>query len=300
MQRSVLELIERELQRMPGNAGHSVTSMAPVSGGCISDAFQIVTNHNRIVFAKVGPANRVAMFQAEATALQAIAETKAVRTPGVLAVSASADHSLLLLEWIEAATSHDDANIFHEALARDLASLHRVTSMDGRYGWPASNFCGSTPQQNDWNDGWPDFYRDHRLKPQFELARRNFPGGKTLHRLGDRLLDRIGELLDYSAQPSLIHGDLWSGNWLADEHGQPVLIDPAASWSDREAEFGMLTLFGGLPQRFYDAYEEAWPMSDGWQDRSGLFRLYHLLNHLNLFGNSYRQKCLEILSRYVD
>jgi fructosamine-3-kinase len=151
-----------------------------------------------------------------------------------------------------------------------------------------------------WTAGWLDFYRQHRLGYQIALAR---DGGRLDS--GDRaLLDRLVEGLDrYIDEPAegaaLIHGDLWSGNLLVTGDGRPALIDPAVYFADREAEFGMMTLFGGFSARLYDAYESAWPLALGWRDRNGLYQLYHLLNHLNLFGRSYHAQVISTARRYV-
>ena len=160
------------------------------------------------------------------------------------------------------------------ALAQLLAKLHRTTGP--RFGWHRDNWIGATPQINDWRDDWATFFQECRLRPQLELARQN----------GFSFSVPADLLKDHRPQPSLLHGDLWSGNAGFIEEG-PVIFDPAVYYGDREADIAMTELFGGFPARFYDAYNEALPLPDGYETRKHLYNLYHLLNHLNIFGAGY-------------
>ena len=233
-------------------------------------------------------------LKSEADGLDALRKTNAIRVANVIACG-TADRHILVVEAIQ--TRHPTGDFF-ERFGRQLAELHQAAKAES-YGFENDNFLGRTPQPNAWTSSWTEFWIHSRLEFQLRLARNNGYGGKTLQRLGDLMIRRLDAFLDDSdSQPNLIHGDLWSGNWLCDENNQPALIDPAVYFADREAEFGMTTLFGGLPQPFYDAYIEAWPLSDGWQDRVEIYRLYHVLNHLNLFGKAYLNQAIAIMQKY--
>ncbi len=156
------------------------------------------------------------------------------------------------------------------------------------------------PQPNPWTRSWLEFFRRHRLGHQLELARRQGRADGELDRLGERLLDRLDQWLDVPGEPPcLLHGDLWSGNFMVGPQGEPVLIDPACYYGHREAELAMTQLFGGFAPEFYAAYEEAWPLPPESAPRVAIYKLYHLLNHLNLFGGSYRGQCVGVLRRLV-
>jgi fructosamine-3-kinase len=188
---------------------------------------------------------------------------------------------------------------FPAEFGRRFARLHRSTR-GARFGFPHDNYLGSTPQPNGWSDDGCDFFRRRRLGHQLGLARAGGLADRGLARLGDRLLDRLDRWLDLPGEPAcLLHGDLWGGNYLVDDAGAPVLIDPAAYHGHREADLAMTRLFGGFDAAFYAAYEEEWPLSPGSEERRPLYELYHLLNHLNLFGAAYRGRCLAILRRYA-
>ena len=177
-----------------------------------------------------------------------------------------------------------------------LAELHRRTK--DRYGWYRDNTIGLTAQSNSWEGSWVDFYREHRLTFQLRLARDNGFGGDLQDR-GSQLLNRLPIYFDGFEPPaSLLHGDLWGGNWGC-SHGQPVMFDPAVYYGDRETDIAMTRLFGGFGSAFYDAYESAWPLSDGHNERSHLYQLYHVLNHLNLFGGGYLGRALGLIDKLL-
>ncbi len=275
-------------------------SLTPVGGGCIADARVAKFPDGTQVFVK-SAAGRPDMFFCEAHGLEALAEAEAIRVPQVLAVSATA----LALECI--APGHRGADFFPE-FGRQFAALHRS---EGRtFGFHENNYIGSTPQENrpldsDWeeapaDDGssWPAFYLERRLRYQAELAERNGHGSELVTLL-DRVETSLVERLEAAIEtPRLLHGDLWGGNYMVDEGGSAVLIDPAAYFGHREADLAMTRLFGGFDQRFYDAYHEAFPLAPGHEERLPAYQLYHLLNHLNLFGTSYYAQCRRILQYY--
>lgn len=267
----------------------SATDMPrPVGGGDISSAWQVRTD-SRGVFLKTGPASALPMFQAEASGLAELKKAHAIRVPEVLGCVSSQTESVLALEWFDfeladAATSH----IF----GAQLAAQHRFTAE--RFGWCRDNTIGSTQQRNTWSDDWVEFLADHRLGYQLHLAERNGYTGR-LQSEGTRLLREMGGYFDgYWPEASLLHGDLWGGNWAAAD-GEPVVFDPAVYYGDRESDIAMSRLFGGFDDEFYRAYEEAWPMAPGNEQRIALYQLYHVLNHLNLFGNSYLGRALAIM-----
>jgi fructosamine-3-kinase len=235
------------------------------------------------VFVKIAPIERAAMLESEAEGLREIAGAKAVRVPAVLGCGGTDSRVFLALEWIEfrTGTSRTEA-----LLGEQLARLHRTTA--AAFGWHRDNTIGATPQCNDWLADWPGFFARHRLGYQLDLAERTGHGGRWLDQ-GRTLCERIGAFFDgHRPQPSLLHGDLWGGNWAADASGAPVLFDPATYYGDREADLAMTQLFGGFGRAFYDAYQSAWPLDPGAGTRRDLYNLYHVLNHLNLFGGSYR------------
>lgn len=233
------------------------------------------------VFRKTGPAAALAMFEAEADGLRELQSANAIRVPQVLACGVSNGESFIELERFafERSTTHTERR-----LGEQLATLHRHT--ESRFGWYRDNTIGLTPQRNDWADDWIEFFRTQRLGYQLELATAN-GYGRDVANLGARLTDRLPQFFaDYVPVASLLHGDLWSGNW-GSVSGEPVIFDPAVYYGDRESDIAMTMLFGGFGKAFYAAYEASWPMAPGHEDRLKLYQLYHLLNHLNLFGRSY-------------
>ena len=219
-------------------------------------------------------------LDAEADALSAIRATATVRVPRSIASGCTDDGAYLALEWLDLEQGGHGAE-----LGRALARLHARTS--ARFGWHRDNTIGATLQTNGWSDDWTAFFRDQRLRPQLEWAGRNRYRG-SLQRDGTRLLERIPRLLDgHRPAASLLHGDLWVGNAGQLLDGTPVIYDPATYYGDREADLAMTELFGGFGAAFYTAYTEAMPLPAGYDIRRTLYNLYHVLNHLNLFGASY-------------
>ncbi len=260
----------------------------PVHGGDISAAWRVKAE-DQPVFLKTGPSSSHEMFLAEAEGLQELALAKAVRVPQVLGCVRSNSECMLALEWIDFDLPGKDTA---RLLGEQLAKQHRYTKE--KFGWHRDNTIGATPQPNPWSDDWIEFFRDHRLGFQLKLAAEKGYAGELQYE-GDRLLSNIGQYFnDYWPEASLLHGDLWGGNW-ASSKGQPVIFDPAVYYGDRESDLAMSKLFGGFPSDFYRAYEDAWPLAAGSRQRIELYQLYHVLNHLNLFGQSYLGRALSII-----
>lgn len=260
----------------------------PVGGGDISAAWRIKAEENS-VFLKTGPAESLQMFQAEADGLRELQKADAVRVPRVLGCVSSGTECILALEWIDFELAQ---RATEKLLGQQLAKQHRYCAE--RFGWHRDNTIGSTPQRNLWNDDWLEFMLEDRLGFQLELAAGNgFTGDLQIE--GTALCKNLGQFFaGYWPEASLLHGDLWGGNWAAAD-GAPVIFDPAVYYGDRESDIAMTKLFGGFGVPFYDAYEEAWPLAAGSEQRMLLYQLYHVLNHLNLFGDSYLNRALGII-----
>lgn len=229
---------------------------------------------------KIADPAHAEMLSAEAEGLRALAGAGAIRVPAVHANGTAEDAAFLALEWLDIVDGGRGA-----ALGHALAKLHRASAP--RFGWHRDNTIGATPQRNDWSDDWAAFFRDCRLAPQLELAAAN-GYGRRLGAKGECLLAVTAPLLDgHEPAPSLLHGDLWAGNAGRLDDDTPVVFDPATYYGDREADLAMTELFGGFPASFLDAYAAAWPLAPGYPLRRTLYNLYHVLNHLNLFGASY-------------
>ncbi|MGI9201017.1 MAG: fructosamine kinase family protein [Woeseiaceae bacterium] len=242
-------------------------------------------------FRKQGPQSALEMFEAEAEGLVELKNADAVRVPEVYDVGTDSDGAYIEMERFELARGRErDA----ATLGEQLAALHKHTA--DLHGWHRDNTIGPTPQHNPQTDDWVAFFREHRLKFQLDLAARNGYTGE-LQDLGKRLAERLADLFEgYDPAPSLLHGDLWAGNWgVAD--GVPVIFDPAVYYGDRETDIAMTQLFGGFGGAFYSEYERTWPLAAGSAERLELYKLYHVLNHLNLFGSGYLNQALSIMQR---
>lgn len=261
-----------------------------VGGGCISQARRVDTSAGPF-FVKTNADAPPDLFPREADGLAALrAADSGLAVPTVVAV----EPGLLVLELLEPGPPPGD---FDDRLGRGLAALHGASAP--AFGFAADTYCGATLQPNGWGDDWITFYRDRRLDHQLRLLReRGVPAAEL--RVFGRLLDRLDALLAGADEaPALIHGDLWGGNLMRDADGTPALIDPAVYYAHREAELGMMVLFGGFSARVFAAYGEARPLAAGWADRQPLYTLYHVLNHATLFGGGYLRQAQLIARRYV-
>ncbi len=261
-----------------------------VAGGCINRA-TLLSDGRRDYFVKLNSADRLAMFEAESEGLAALAAANAIRVPGPVCAGVAGDQCYLVMERLDLGGRLDAARA-----GRQLAQLHRATG--DAFGWHRDNTIGATPQRNKICADWVVFWRAHRLGFQLELAAANGYGGR-LQSAGERLLIGLEGLLLHRPLPSLLHGDLWGGNIGSTPDGQPVVFDPAVYYGDRETDLAMTELFGGFGADFHRAYREVWPLDPGYATRKILYNLYHILNHLNLFGGGYLSQAQGMIDRLL-
>ena len=233
------------------------------------------------------------MFEAEAEGLAELALPGVIRVPRVYDVGENDTGAFLLMEWLDLGRATPAVST---ELGNKLAALHRVTG--DRHGWTRDNTIGLTPQHNRSSENWAEFFGENRLAYQLELAAsKGFSGElqSELQSLGSEVLQNLHDILrDHKPEPSLLHGDLWSGNWSCCD-GEPVIFDPAVYYGDRETDLAMTRLFGGFDRHFYEAYEASWPLADGHERRLPLYQLYHVLNHVNLFGSGYVNQAIGLM-----
>jgi fructosamine-3-kinase len=273
-------------------AGGRAAQWQSQSGSSLNETWRLEVGGARY-FVKANVASRLPMFAAEADALRELARAGTVRVPLPVASGKAAGVSYLVLEWLDLGPGGRGA-----ALGRALARLHRHTA-DG-FGWHRDNTIGTMHQANAWCDDWAEFFAECRIGPQLALAVRNGHTGE-LQRRGARLLAAIPALLaGHAPRPALLHGDLWSGNAAAQPDGVPVVFDPAVYYGDREADLAMTELFGGFDADFYAAYRAEWPLDPGYEVRRTLYNVYHVLNHLNLFGGAYRARAEAMIAQLHD
>ncbi len=276
-----------------------ITGRSYVSGGDINDAFCLKLSDGTDVFVKSNTFDNFGFFVLEEKGLNAIASTGTIGTPGLICKGAdrSGGTAFLMMEMIPRCPM---VKGFFSIFGRELAKLHMADTKEyvpgGNFGFSSDNYIGASKQINTPKDTWMDFFRECRLKPQFERAGRYFENSHI--RLVNALLDKLDKILVETEFPSLLHRDLWSGNFITGKDGKAWLIDPAVYVGHAEADLAMTELFGRLPEEFYKEYMSVYPIQPGYRDRKDLYNLYHLLNHLNLFGSSYLPSVLGIVKRY--
>jgi fructosamine-3-kinase len=289
---SLREPVTQAISRLGDRS--AIQSARSLGGGCINNAMRLETK-NAVYLLKWNQDPLPGMFTCEARGLELLAATQTVRVPAVFASEEAVDGhpAFILTEFLEGSGTNNQAK-----LGEELAELHHQAESPA-YGLDHDNYLGSTRQINTPAQDWTTFFAESRLRPQMQLAVQNG------HLTGDRrkrletLINRLQELLGgYHPRPSMIHGDLWGGNVIPGPDG-PALIDPAVSYSDREAEIAYTELFGGFSARFYTAYQSIWPLDPGYPQRRGIYNLYHLVNHLNLFGESYGYQVDLVLKKYL-
>ena len=287
--------IEENISQSLGR-NFSLESKKGVGGGSINQANRIdghLDNNEAVCFfIKFNRKDRLPMFEAEAAGLLEMSAANAIKVPGVICSGTDGNQSYLVLEQLNFSAAGTGSA---QQLGQQLAGLHKKTAP--RFGWQQNNTIGSTRQVNDWSESWIDFWREQRLGFQLELAKQN-GASRSLYQKGQLLIDQLDDFFsDYEPVPSLIHGDLWSGNYGFIENHVPVIFDPAVYYGDREADIAMTELFGGFPSEFYSAYNEAWPLDKGYKQRKTLYNLYHILNHFNLFGGGYAMQAESMIDQ---
>lgn len=264
-----------------------------VPAGDIADA-SLLRAADATVFVKTLPLDRSGLLSSEADGLQALAESGTVRVPRVIRRGMQGDLAWLALEFLQLRqrSPRADARLGHQ-----LAEMHRGT--EKQFGWHRNNYIGRTPQINRPDSDWTRFFAEHRLAAQFDRLRRSFPdrGWKDIRNKVISSWETVSAM--HQPPPSLIHGDLWRGNAAALDDDRPVIFDPAVHYADRECDLAMAHLFGGFDDAFFSAYHDAWPLPQGYQTRRLFYKLYHMLNHANLFGEPYVEACDQLCRRIL-
>jgi protein-ribulosamine 3-kinase len=288
MQNEILIRIDKHLDK-------KIVSQKPISGGCISDSSIIQTISGEKYFLKINNHVPADMFVKEAIGLKEIEKSNSIRVPLV----ELAQDNFILMECIEASSK---SKRFFKDFGIEFAKMHKYNG--SCFGFYEDNYIGSTIQKNipteEEKDDWIKFYFSKRLLFQFKLAEKNGYVDSDLRKYFNRLENKIDKILvAESEKPVLLHGDLWAGNYIVDENGRACLIDPAVYYGNREADLAMTKLFGGFIKEFYDSYNEFYPLNDGYDYRENIYKLYHVLNHLNLFGRGYYQQALALIKFYL-
>jgi fructosamine-3-kinase len=294
------EQISSHIRQVTGKPFSTATPRS-VGGGCINSGY-VLTNGQQSYFVKLNQAAQIAMFEAEAAGLEEMAASHTIRVPQPICWGTANGSAYLVQEWLDLGRGGSAA---WAEMGRKLAAMHQwipspSQSQGARvlaFGWHRNNTIGSTPQINPWTQDWTEFWVKHRIGYQLQLASRrggHFPSG-------DRLLEAIPQLLaGHHPQPSLVHGDLWSGNAAVTKAGEPVVFDPATYYGDREVDLAMTELFGGFPSEFYRGYNEIFPVDAGYERRKILYNLYHILNHFNLFGGGYASQANRMIDQLLS
>jgi len=270
---------------------HSFTiqSKIAIGSGCINRAYKI-SDGNKAYFVKQNSTQFGDMFEVEASSLAELASSHTIKVPLPICYGSIGDQAYLVLEYLNL-----NGRVNPVVQGQQLAALHQISYP--QFGWHKNNTIGSTPQSNLQTNDWVTFWREQRLIPQFELAQRN---GYQLDAV-EQLIDCFDALFEnYQPQASMLHGDLWGGNAAALNDGTPVIFDPAFYYGDRETDIAMTHLFGGFEADFYAAYNEAWPLQTGHQARRTFYNLYHIINHLNLFGRGYLGQAVSMAEQVLS
>lgn len=288
--------IEQHIEQITGQR-FIVAHQQSLGGGSINSAFLLTAQTGKRFFVKTNRSGQQSMFEAEAKGLQEIASSQAIKVPMPLCFGDDARQSYIVMEYLE---MNSQAN--QVVLGEQLAAMHMITAE--RFGWDIDNTIGATHQPNAWMDNWLTFWSEQRLGFQLKLAAKNGYGGE-LQQLGERLLVVMPKLFDgHDVAPSMLHGDLWGGNVAGlsasnQSAGVPVIFDPAFYYGDREADIAMTYVFGGFSPDFYASYQNVSPLDDGFAVRKTFYNIYHIINHLNLFGGGYHAQAIHMLKQVI-
>jgi protein-ribulosamine 3-kinase len=282
--------IVQHIEQITGQA-FIVKQQKSLAGGSINAAF-LLSGENKRYFVKTNQSGRQLMFEAEASGLLALASSNTLRVPVPICFGDDRRQSYIVMEYLEM-----DGPANQRALGEQLAAMHRVSHE--QYGWDINNTIGATFQPNQWRQNWLDFWRDQRLGFQLKLAAQNGYGGE-LQALGEKLLIEMPKLfVNREVVASMLHGDLWGGNVAGLNDGTPVIFDPAFYYGDREADLAMTYVFGGFSADFYASYQNAFPLDDGFELRKTFYNIYHIINHLNMFGGGYHGQAVHMLEQVL-
>jgi fructosamine-3-kinase len=269
-----------------------VINYATIGGGCINDTYRLQTSAGAFFIKYNNAAKYPRIFETEAKGLSLLRSTKTLKIPEVVISGEAEGKSFLMLEYIEAGKRKKD---FWEDFGKKLATLHRYTSSS--FGLDHDNYIGSLPQSNKHHKAWIDFFVEERLQKQIALAKDSGAiNNLTIHQF-DNLLKRLPEIIP-DEKPSMLHGDLWNGNYMISGDGSASLIDPAVYYGHREMDLAMTRLFGGFDDEFYESYNKTFPLTPGFEERVAIHNLYPLMVHVNLFGGGYMSQVKSILSKF--
>ena len=289
---SIIEHIEQSTGKC-----FSANQQQSVGGGSINNAFTLSDGVGGQYFVKTNSPGRLAMFEAEAKGLAEMASSHCIKVPAAICFGDDGTQSYIVLEYFDMSGRADQA-----LLGEQLAAMHRVTAE--KYGWKIDNTIGVTHQPNTQGESWLEFWREHRLGFQLQLAVENGYGGE-LQSLGERLLVEMPKLfVGRTIEASMLHGDLWGGNiaGLSEDglsDGTPIIFDPAFYYGDRESDLAMTYVFGGFSANFYASYQSAYPLDDGFAVRKTFYNIYHIINHLNMFGGDYHGQAVNMLEQVL-
>jgi fructosamine-3-kinase len=275
--------------------GIKIIKTENLSGGCISNAYKIISESGDNFFLKVNDSVPSDMFKTEADGLRELSKANVIKVPEAKIYSGN----FIVTEFIQ---SGKKSNTFFQNFGRNFALLHKYKGT--AFGFYEDNYIGSNPQKNladgDDRTNWIAFYFNKRLLYQLSLCEQNGFATTELRNYLRKLEDKIEDILkDSTEEPALLHGDLWSGNYMITQNGEACIIDPAVYYGHREADLAMTKLFGGYPEEFYKSYNEIYPLDEGWDYRENIYKLYHVLNHLNLFGSGYYSQTISLLRFYI-
>ena len=285
------QLIIQHIEQTTSQA-FSLKQQRSMTGGSINQAFLLTSEDGLQYFVKTNQSGRQDMFEAESKGLLEIASSRAIKIPRPVCFGDDGVQSYIVMEFLDMTGQADQA-----LLGEQLAAMHNVSAE--RYGWHMNNTIGATHQSNSWTDDWLDFWCEQRLGYQLQLAAKNGYGGE-LQSLGEKLLVEMpGLFVGREILPSMLHGDLWGGNAAGLKDGTPVIYDPAFYYGDRETDLAMTYVFGGFTPTFYNSYQNAFPLDDGFAIRKTFYNIYHIINHLNMFGGGYHGQSINMLKQVL-